>query len=235
MKSFFKFLKYLVILVVIVILVFSIKIFNDGKKLYKSKIEEKPIATKIEEIRNKENYVTYENIPKTYINAMVSIEDHRFYKHKGVDIQSILRAVVTDIAHMSLVEGGSTLTQQLAKNMYYSQEKSFVRKVAEAITATEIEKNYSKEDILELYANVVYFGSGYYGIYDASMGYFNKKPNELNLDEITMLAGLPNAPSVYSLNNKTELSVQRQNMVIDAMVKYDFLSKEEVDKLKNYE
>ena len=235
MKSFFKFLKYLVILVVIVILVFSIKIFNDGKKLYKSKIEEKPIATKIEEIRNKENYVTYENIPKTYINAMVSIEDHRFYKHKGVDIQSILRAVVTDIAHMSLVEGGSTLTQQLAKNMYYSQEKSFVRKVAEAITATEIEKNYSKEDILELYANVVYFGSGYYGIYDASMGYFNKKPNELNLDEITMLAGLPNAPSVYSLNNKTELSVQRQNMVIDAMVKYDYLSKEEADKLKNYE
>ena len=164
---------------------------------------------------------------------MVSIEDHRVFKHKGIDIQSILRAVVTDIANMSLVEGGSTLTQQLAKNMYYSQEKIFVRKVAEAITAIELEKEYSKEEILELYANIVYFGSGYYGIYDASMGYFNKEPSKLTLDEITMLAGLPNAPSVYSLKNKTDLSIQRQNMVIDAMVKNDYLSKEEADKLKN--
>ncbi len=233
MKSFFKFLKYILIILVVILIVFSVKVFNDGKKLYKKKIEEVPITTKVEEIRSKENYITYENIPKSYINALVSIEDSRFYKHKGIDIQSILRAVVTDIANMSLVEGGSTLTQQLAKNMYYSQEKSFVRKVAEAITAIELEKKYSKEEILELYANIVYFGSGYYGIYDASMGYFDKEPSKLTLDEITMLAGLPNAPSVYSLKNKTDLSIQRQNMVIDAMVKNDYLSKEEADNLKS--
>ena len=228
-----KIIKFLVIIAIILFIALSVNIYIKGLKLYNSKINEISIETKIEEIRSKKNYIKYEEIPKQYINAVISVEDSRFYKHKGIDIQSILRAVVIDIVNMDLVEGGSTITQQLAKNMYYSQDKNFTRKVAEAITAMEIEKKYSKEDIIELYVNIIYFGSGYYGIYDASIGYFNKLPKELTLNEITMLAGLPNAPSVYSLNNKSELSNQRQDMVIDAMVKNNYITEKEADDLKN--
>lgn len=119
--------------------------------------------------------------------------------------------------------------------MYFSREKKFLRKIAEVFVAYELEKNYSKEDILELYINIVYFGDGYYGIEEASLGYFNKLPNNLNLNEITMLAGLPNAPSAYALSNNTELSNQRQEMVIDAMVKNNYLTEKEALKIKNEE
>ena len=232
MKRIFKFIKRLFIFVLVILLITFSFVTFEGYKLYKDKTNEISIEEKVKKIRAEEDYVTYNDIPEDFVNALVSIEDRRYFKHNGIDVISICRAVITDLREKSLVEGGSTITQQLAKNIYFSREKKFSRKVAEVFVAFNLEKNYSKEDILELYINIVYFGDGHYGIKQASLGYFNKLPKDLTLSEITMLAGLPNAPSAYALSNKTELSTERQDMVIDAMVKNNYLSEEDAKRIK---
>lgn len=119
---------------------------------------------------------------------------------------------------MSFVEGGSTISQQLMKNEYFTQEKKLERKFAEIFAAWELEREYSKKEIFELYVNTIYFGSGYYGIHDAAEGYFGKEPSELTEYEAIMLAGLPNAPSAYSPDTNPELARQRMKQVLEKMV-----------------
>lgn len=235
MKKIFKGIKKIIIFAIIFLLLVAGYITLQGYNLYKEKLEEVSIEEKINEIKLDENYTAYDNIPKDFVNALVAIEDRRFFYHKGVDVISVVRAAVKDFKEKSFAEGGSTITQQLAKNMYFSNEKSLLRKVAEVFVAYDLEKNYSKEDILEIYMNIVYFGDGHYGIKEASLGYFKKQPKELDLYEITLLAGLPNAPSAYALSNNTKLSNERQDMVIDAMVKNNYITEEEASKIKNEE
>lgn len=162
-----------------------------------------------------------------YIDAVISVEDHRFYKHNGIDLIAIARAVINDLKAMDLVEGGSTITQQLAKNIYFTQEKKFTRKIAEIFMAFNIEKNYSKEEILELYFNTSYFGDGYYTVKEACRGYFYKELNEMTKYEMILLAGIPNAPSVYAPTKNPELARRRQKQVIDKMIKYKYLTQED--------
>ena len=141
--------------------------------------------------------------------------------------------VLKDIQTFSLAEGGSTITQQLAKNTYFTQRKEFTRKVAEVLTAFEYEKVCSKEEIFELYVNTIYFGDGYYCISDAAKGYFDKEVEDMDLYECTLLAGIPNAPSVYSPTKNPELARQRQAQVLSKMVKYKYLTQEEANELLN--
>ena len=128
--------------------------------------------------------------------------------------------------------GGSTITQQVAKNMYFTQEKKLTRKVAELFMAVELEKRYSKDEIFELYVNNIFYGSGYYCVYDASMGYYGVTPDKLTDEQATILAGVPNAPSVYSPDNNTHLTAERQNQVLMSMVKYGYLTEEEADAIR---
>ncbi len=229
MKKFFKRLVILIILIVISIIGFFV---YQGYSLYKEAISEMSIEEKIEEIKEDvPEYIEYDKLPKDYVNAVIAVEDRRFFNHNGVDVISIMRAIITDIRTMKLAEGGSTITQQLAKNVYFTQRKEFTRKIAEVFMAFEFEKKCSKEEIFELYVNTIYFGDGYYCIYDASNGYFDKMPNEMNLYECTLLAGIPNAPSVYSPNVNPELSKQRQAQVLNKMLKYDFITEEEANKI----
>lgn len=228
-----KKIKRLIAFIILVLIITICYLVHDGYNMYKDAISKISIEDKVNELRSKPNYVYYKDIPEKFSNAIIAIEDHRFRIHHGIDIISIGRAAIKNIKDMSLTEGGSTITQQLAKNLYFTQEKKFVRKIAEVFLAYNLEKKYEKNDILELYMNVIYFGNGYNGIMRASKGYFSKKPNELTLDEITILAGIPNAPSVYALNSNPELAKQRQNMVIDAMYKNNYLTQEEVNTLKN--
>lgn len=141
------------------------------------------------------------------------------------------RAVVHDIRVMKLEQGGSTITQQLVKNMYYDQNKTFARKAAEAWTALYVERQLSKEEILELYINTIYFGDGYYGLKEASLGYFGKEPQELTDSEAVLLAGIPNAPSAYAPSRHADLALQREKQVLAAMVKYGYLEPSETDSL----
>ena len=195
-----------------------------GYQMYAAVMEEQPLEEKIEEIRQEPGYTTLAELPETYLNAVVAAEDHRFFQHPGIDIIAIGRAMKNNILAGSLREGGSTITQQLARNLYFTQEKKFTRKAAEMFLAFKLEKEYTKEEILELYVNTIYFGDGYYGIGAASQGYFEKEPSRMDDWESAMLAGLPNAPSAYALTENPELARQRQQAVLKQMVKYGFLT-----------
>ena len=172
-------------------------------------------------------YKTIDQIPKDLQHAFVAIEDSLFYKHNGIDIQGIIRAFVVGITHGgNFSEGASTITQQLAKNLYFTQEKKMERKVAEVFMAFALERDYSKNEILELYVNTIYFGNGYYCIKDASEGYFGKEPEDLTDYESTLLAGVPNAPSKYSPTVNLELAEKRQEQVVERLVACGLFTKE---------
>lgn len=203
--------------------------------MYKTAINEKPILDTIAEIEKKENYTHIEDVPQIYIDAVIAVEDHRFYSHKGIDFMSIGRAIVTNIKNLDLIEGGSTISQQICKNVYFTQDRSFERKFAEMFMALELEKNCDKEKILELYFNTSFYGNGYYTLSEASRGYFEKEPMELSAYEATMLAGIPNAPSLYNPVKSLTLAKQRQSQVLYAMVKYGKITEEEKQEILNEE
>ena len=227
-----KIIKKLFFLGFISILLSVSFLYYKGYSLYLEAINETSISEKVKEIREKtEEYTKYEELPEDYINAVIAVEDRRFFEHKGIDLISIARAVGTDVITLSLAEGGSTITQQLAKNTNFNQKKEFTRKIAEIFMAFEYEKECDKETIFELYVNTMYFGDGYYSIAEASNGYFGKNVSELNLYEATLLAGIPNAPSVYAPTKNPELAKQRQAQVLKKMVKYNYISQEEADNL----
>ncbi len=218
--------KLSTVLVIILIVIASFTIYKGWTK-YESAIKQTPLEDMVKSIQEKENYTKLDDVSKTFTKAISCVEDRRFYYHKGVDVIGIMRATITNVRRKSISEGGSTITQQLAKNMYFIGEDSLVRKIAEMFMAIEIEKNYNKEEILELYINVIYYGSGYYNIYDASMGYFNKSPDKLSDYEATLLAGVPNAPSKYSPKVNVTLAHKRQEKVLDVMVQNKYITKEE--------
>ncbi len=227
-----KGIKKLIGILFLIILITICVVTYNGYKLYKDAINDMSIDAKIESIKSKNNYIDISQIPQDLKNATIAIEDHRFYDHGAIDIFSIVRATFKNIKDMNLSEGGSTITQQLAKNMYFSQEKKFERKIAEIFVSFDLENKISKDEILGLYLNVIYYGDGYTGVVNASKGYFNKEPNKLTLNEMTILAGLPNAPSAYALSSNPELAKERQYMVLDAMYLYNYIDKETLDSLK---
>lgn len=204
---------------------------KNGYDMYKNALEKMPLEDKISSIKEKTMYAKIDEIPQIYKDAVISVEDHRFYKHKGIDIIAIGRAFVNDIKAIDFVEGGSTITQQLAKNIYFTQEKKITRKIAEAFIAFEIEKEYDKDEILELYLNTSYFGDGYYTVKEACRGYFNKELKEMTDYECILLAGIPNAPSVYAPTKNPELAIQRQKQVMNKMVEYGYLTQNEADNI----
>ena len=227
-----KFIKKLFIAILILIILAISIIFLVGHSYYTNALKEKPLFSRIEEITTKENYVKFEEMSPNYRNAVISVEDHRYYDHGPVDVIAIGRAVFTNIKSGKLREGGSTITQQVAKNVVFSQESTWVRKIAEIFAAYDLEKNYSKKEIFEIYVNTSYFGDGYYGIYQASNGYYQKSPKDLNLDEASMLAGVPNAPSVYAPTVNPDLAKKRQYHVINKMLEYGYITKDEALSIK---
>lgn len=231
MRSLFKGIKRIIILLFLICIFIAGYIVADGYKLYKSVIDEISIKDKINGIRSNPSYVKIDEIPKDYLNAVVSIEDKRFYEHFGVDIYSIGRALLSNLENKKIIGGGSTITQQLAKNLYFEQKKVLSRKVAEVFVSMDLEEEYTKDDILELYINIIYYGDGYYGIGKASNGYFLKEPKELDINEITLLAGIPNAPSVYQLSNDSIYTYQRQIIVINSMLDTNSISQEVAQEL----
>lgn len=226
-----KLVKKITITVLLIFICIGNYFICSGYQMYKNAINKMPLKDKITTIRQKGDYTKIDDMPQIYLKAVVSVEDHRFYKHFGIDVISIGRAFVNDIKKMKFVEGGSTITQQLAKNIYFTQDKKIVRKVAEIFMAFSIESNYNKNEILELYLNTSYFGNGFYSVKSASLGYFNKLPKDMNDSESIMLAGIPNAPSLYNPIQNKNLAIERQRQVINKMIKYGNLDKVEAEKI----
>ena len=222
----------LIVILITIALVIGVFLVN-GNNYYKELIAEKSIETCVNEIRNNKNFTKKEDMTKEYLDAVVAVEDHRYYSHGAVDFIGILRAIVTNTKNKELQEGGSTITQQVAKNMYLIEDDSNVikRKIAELFLSIELQEKYSKDEILELYANIIYFGNNYYGINEACQGYLHKSPKEMNLAESTMMAGIPNAPSVYAPTVNKDLCKKRQQKVIKEMVKNKVISQEEANEI----
>lgn len=172
-------------------------------------------------------YATFDEIPPRIIEALLAVEDTLFFEHIGINPDAISRAMLKNLKNMRYVEGGSTLTQQLIKNIALSPEKTLKRKLTEAMLAIHIERHLSKESILELYLNRISFGHGYHGIKTAALGYFHKTLGELTLKEICMLVGLPKAPSFYDPTKNKEFSLARANDIIDRLYDIGWISKEE--------
>ena len=217
-----KFIKKLIFLLLIaIIIIFSIVALN-GKKMYDEKISK----------MSDKNYVKLDDLPDDYKNAIIAVEDHRFKKHGAIDLIAIGRAIWINVTNFELREGGSTITQQVAKNIFFiSEDDALTRKSAEIFAAFDLEKNYSKDKILELYVNTIYFGDGYYGIKEACNGYLNIEPSQMTLYDCTMMAGIPNAPSVYNPSANPKLTRSRQKKVISDMVEYGYLTQDQADKL----
>lgn len=222
-----KWIKRLCSFIFLCILIIGGVLIYQGYTDYREALEAKSVEEMAAEIESIDNYTTLDSLPQTYIDAVLSVEDKRFYSHPGIDLIAIGRALVNDIKAGAYVEGGSTITQQLAKNQYFTQDKKIVRKIAEMFMAFKIESVLDKDKIFELYVNSIFFGNNYYCVADAAQGYFGKLPSEMNFDECTLLAGIPNAPSNYNPQASPELARQRQAQVIEKMKKAGYLEAEE--------
>ncbi|MGV3264351.1 transglycosylase domain-containing protein [Cytobacillus pseudoceanisediminis] len=189
------------------------------------------VASKIS--ANKNEGISIDKIPDHMKNAVIAIEDHRFYEHGGIDLKGIGRAFFTNLKAGGIVEGGSTLTQQLTKNALLSAEKTYKRKLEEFFLAIEIEKEYSKDEILQMYLNQVYFGEGAWGIKRAAMKYYAKDVEDLSISEAALLAGLVKAPSAINPYQNEDKAIERRNLVLDRMKENSFISEKEWEKAKN--
>ena len=167
---------------------------------------------------------TIDKVPNHLKNAFLAVEDARFYQHIGIDVRGIMRALWENIRHQSVMEGGSTITQQLARNYYLTQEQSYHRKIQEMFLALKIEHRHTKDEILELYLNQIYFGRGAYGVQAASKAYFGKNVEDLDLNECAMLAGIPKSPNYYSPMDNMEAAQERKAVVLNQMAKYGYIS-----------
>lgn len=222
-----KIIKRVILVVILSVIFIGAILTYKGYTIYKEALNEISVADKVSEIKSKSNYTELKKLPQFYLDAVIAVEDRRFYEHGAVDPIALTRAVFVNIKSFELKEGGSTITQQLAKNIYFTQEKSALRKIAEIFMAHEIENNCDKDTILELYLNTSYFGDGYYCVGDASKGYFKKEPIDMTRNESSMLAGIPNAPSAYCPTKHLNLAKQRQDQVLDKMIKYNYITEDE--------
>ena len=191
----------------------------NGKVIYTTLSEERRVP------------VSIDKIPKHVQQAFIAIEDNRFYEHSGIDYRGTARALVSTLSGRE-VQGGSTITQQLAKNAFLTQERSIIRKIKEAFIAKELEHKYTKDEILTMYLNQIYFGQGAYGIESASLYYFGKHVQNLDIAEAATLAAIPKSPNYYNPFENPKESKNRQELVIDQMVKYGFISADSATKAK---
>lgn len=175
-------------------------------------------------------YLEYDEIPDAAKLAMISIEDKKFVNHKGVDLKAVIRAAVALVKNRGEVtQGGSTITQQLSRNVFLTHKVSWQRKVEEIFISVQLEKKYSKEDIMEFYLNNIYFENGYYGIQAASQGYFKKDANELTLSQIAFLCAIPNSPTLYEPYGNSENTIKRRDRILENMLEDGYISQAQYD------
>ena len=180
-------------------------------------------------------YLKFDQIPSTFISAMISVEDKKYYRHHGIDFQAIIRAAFAMVRDGEVSQGGSTITQQLSRTVFLSTEKTWQRKVEEMYISLELEKIYSKNELLEFYFNNIYFANGYYGIAAASKGYFNKEPSQLTLSQTVFLCAIPNNPTLYNPVLKKENTIKRRDRILYGMLQDELIDEKTYFAAKNEE
>jgi len=197
-------------------------VFFYGYRYYSEAKQSRSLEETVALVRNREDYVEIDEISPYFLNAIMAIEDRRFMLHSGIDIIGIARALVSNLVAGEIVQGGSTISQQLAKNLFFSNQQTLIRKVAELLMTMDIERSFSKKEILELYSNIIYLGQGNYGVEAASREYFNKDAIDLNLEEAAFIAGVTQSPTAYTTN--IELGKERQREVLDALSDFEVIN-----------
>lgn len=248
MKKFLKITLISFLCFTFVLLIFGAVILNNAIKISRNVVFDKNLLISASSqivFYNNENeiisknlsnkIVDYEKLPEYVKNAFISIEDKQFYKHKGINYKRIIKSMLNNIKSGYFKEGGSTISQQLIKNTHLNPDKTFDRKIKEIVLTKKLEKNFSKDDILETYLNVIYFGNNSYGLENASLNYFNKSASELSLNEACVLAGLIKAPTKFSPILNYENCFNRKNLVLSQMYKDSYITKEEYEENKNKE
>ena len=195
--------RILLVVTILAVVGTSIKItpiVTEGYMMYKEAVKKTDLESAIEAVRSDKDYVTIDQISNLFLEEVVESEDRRFYSHGGIDLFATVRAMFRNIEAGSFVEGGSTITQQLAKNLYFSFEKKYERKVAELFVAMDLEKMLSKDEILELYCNIAYFGEGCYGLKEAANHYYGVEALELSNEQVDALVWTLKSPNNYNPN-----------------------------------
>lgn len=248
MKKFLKISLITILCFAFMILIFGAIVLSNAIKVSKDVVFDKNLlisaSSQIVFYNNDNEIITknlsnkivdYENLPEFVKNAFISIEDKQFYSHKGINYKRIVKSMLNNIKSGYIKEGGSTISQQLIKNTHLNPEKTFDRKIKEIVLTKKLEKTFSKDDILETYLNVIYFGNNSYGLENASLNYFSKHSKDLSLNEAAVLAGLIKAPTKYSPILNYENCFQRKNLVLNQMYKDSYITKEELDENLNKE
>lgn len=181
------------------------------------------------------NYIPTNEIPSVMKEALVATEDKRFYNHPGIDIYGIFRAFYVNSVARETVEGGSTITQQLVKNLFLSTQRTWSRKAEEFVLALMMEHYYTKDEILGMYLNSVYYGNNYYGLKEACRGYFNEEPQQIDLPQAALLAGLPQAPTFYNPKANPIAAKAKREIVLNLMMQQNMITKKQFEEAKNAE
>lgn len=227
MKKMFKRLFGILLLCLLCV---TATLFGQGYVRYKREIQAKPMEEAVAAYTDDPDYVSFEQIDEDFVNAVIAVEDKRYFTRKGYDIIALCRALYHNFLARGMVEGGSTITEQIAKNLYMDgYVTGLEEKTAEIIIMLELEKVFSKEDLFALYANMNYYGDGYWGLKDAAKGYYDADCTDLSLAQAAILAGIPNAPSLYQLSTGYEGARKRQEWVLLTMCNNGFITEAEAD------
>ncbi len=217
-------------MVFLIIMILAVSMFGVAYYIYTDAKESLPVVDVYSYVvDNTSTYTYFDDIDEDLIDAFVAVEDRRFYEREGIDFIALFRAVLTNIISGSMQEGGSTITQQLVKNVYFGYDRGFFAKLAEYFFIYDFEDVYTKDEILEMYINNVNYGDGYFNVYDASIGYFAKEPDDLSVYEASLLAGIPNSPANYALSQNNPNTYKRQQHVLECMLSEGYITEAEFD------
>ncbi len=226
-----KFIRKWLTRLLVAVLISGLLLILAGYIQYRTVIAETPLNEAIANVQSSEHYVSLEQIDPFFLRAVVAVEDRRFYERTGLDVRAIGRAAWTNLRNFEFLEGGSTIGQQVAKNLYFDYRFNILRKVAEVFLLYDIEKTISKDETLELYVNMNYYGDGFTGIKRASWGYFRRQPDQLTLGQASLLAGLPQSPSRFQLSNHFDRAKVRQKKVLNDMVETGVITKQQAEEI----
>ncbi|MCF0246823.1 MAG: transglycosylase domain-containing protein [Ileibacterium sp.] len=228
MKKVFGFI--LVLFITAAALLGGLFCFNGWKSAEKLE-QATPIQSLCEKVMAREDFVPYDQISPDLLTATICVEDGRYYSHGAVDLLSLIRAVISQLLPFAQKSGGSTITQQVVKNLYQQYDKGIEWKSTEIFQAFRLENLYTKDEILALYVNIINYGDEYIGIKEACQGYFECEPSQLNVEEATLLAGIPQSPSSFQLSDHFDAAKLKQKVVLNAMVRNRKISQEEADEI----
>lgn len=223
-----KFVKFIFKLLLILIIAFVGIFFGKGYWGYLELTQSQSVDDVVSEVTSRSTFVGYDDLSPELVRATVAIEDRRFYDHGGVDYIGLMRALVSQFDDDLLKSGGSTITQQLAKNLYGMFDGTWDRKSTELFVARYLEKHYSKNEIIALYVNVINYGNNYTGIYEASYGYFDTDSEDLTIAQASLLAGIPQSPNNYELVYHFAQAKQKQYAVLKAMAECGYISESDI-------